>query len=71
MPRITQKGQVTIPKKIREYMGLRLGSQVDFQICQGKCILRKVIKDDYLEKWAGHLKIDKTTDQIIRELRGQ
>ena len=38
---------------------------------QGKCILRKVIKDDYLEKWTGHLKIDKTTDQIIRELRGQ
>ena len=43
MPKITQKGQVTIPKKIRECMGLRLGSQVDFQICQGKRQDRNVI----------------------------
>ena len=30
-------------QKIRECMGLRLGSQVDFQICQGKRQDRNVI----------------------------
>jgi antitoxin PrlF len=31
MPRITSKGQVTIPKRIREYLGLKPGSIVEFR----------------------------------------
>jgi antitoxin PrlF len=31
MPRITSKGQVTIPKRIRDYLGLKAGSFVEFQ----------------------------------------
>jgi antitoxin PrlF len=31
MPRITSKGQVTILRRIREYLGLKSGSIVDFQ----------------------------------------
>jgi antitoxin PrlF len=34
MPKITSKGQVTIPKRIREYLGLRPGSIVEFR-CVG------------------------------------
>ena len=30
MPRVTTKGQVTIPKRIREYLGLKPGSEVEF-----------------------------------------
>ena len=30
MPKITSKGQVTIPKRIRDYLGLKPGSEVDF-----------------------------------------
>ena len=31
MPRMTSKGQVTIPKRIRDYLGLKPGSQVEFE----------------------------------------
>jgi AbrB family looped-hinge helix DNA binding protein len=30
MPRLTSKGQVTIPKRIRDYLGLGPGSEVEF-----------------------------------------
>jgi antitoxin PrlF len=31
MPRITRKGQVTIPKRIRDLMGLKTGSEIEFE----------------------------------------
>jgi len=71
MPKITKKGQVTIPKKIREAMGVKPGSEVNFQISDGECVLKKVARDDSFGKWAGYLKIKKTTDKIIQELRGE
>jgi len=30
--RVTSKGQVTIPRKVRELLGITAGSEVDFQI---------------------------------------
>jgi len=71
MPKVTRKGQVTIPKKIRETVGIKPGSEVNFQIRNGECILKKIVKGDPLRKWAGYLKIKKTTDQIIQEIRGK
>jgi antitoxin PrlF len=31
MPRITSKGQVTIPKRIRDQLGLTAGSEIEFE----------------------------------------
>ena len=40
---VTSKGQVTIPKPIREYLGLEEGSQVDFEYtADGQVNLRPV-----------------------------
>ncbi|MCX7831608.1 MAG: AbrB/MazE/SpoVT family DNA-binding domain-containing protein [Actinobacteria bacterium] len=39
MPRITSKGQVTIPKKIRKLFDLKTGDTVDFEIEDGKVYL--------------------------------
>ncbi len=71
MPRITKKGQVTIPKKIREAIGIKPGSEVNFQIHRGECVLKKAVRDDSFRKWTGYLKIKKPTDKIIQELRGE
>ncbi|MEW5804977.1 MAG: AbrB/MazE/SpoVT family DNA-binding domain-containing protein [bacterium] len=38
--RITQKGQVTIPKYIREYLGLKIENEVEFKIEKGKVIIQ-------------------------------
>jgi antitoxin PrlF len=39
MPRMTSKGQVTIPKRIRDYLGLKPGSQVEFTVSGGGQII--------------------------------
>jgi len=37
--RITQKGQVTIPKHIREYLGLKTKNEVEFKVEKGRVII--------------------------------
>lgn len=40
---VTVKGQVTIPKKVREYLGIGPGSGVEFEVdAKGEVLLRKV-----------------------------
>lgn len=39
---LTVKGQVTIPKRVREYLGIKPGSGVEFEVGkQGEVVLRK------------------------------
>ncbi len=38
---MTRKGQVTVPKKVREYLGLKAGSSVLFErLASGEIVLR-------------------------------
>lgn len=40
---VTVKGQVTIPKRVREHLGIRPGSGVEFEVSpKGDVLLRKV-----------------------------
>ncbi len=71
MPTVTIKGQVTIPKRIREAMGIEPGMTVNFDLETGKCVLKKQVEQDPFGKWAGFLEVDKSTDEIIEELRGK
>ncbi|GIW60646.1 MAG: hypothetical protein KatS3mg087_1712 [Patescibacteria group bacterium] len=71
MPRVTKKGQVTIPKDIREKLGIKPGSSVRFRIMEGKCIVEKEVKESKIDKWVGYLKSKKRTDEVIKELRGE
>ena len=39
---VTTKGQVTIPKRVREHLGIKPGSGVEFQVgAGGEVVLRK------------------------------
>ena len=39
---VTVKGQVTIPKRVREYLGIRAGTGVEFEVnSSGDVLLRK------------------------------
>ncbi len=69
MPKLSKKGQVTIPKKIRDILGLKRGDTVEFILQDGNCILRKK-KVVSLDKWIGALGEGKT-DEIIKEMRGR
>jgi AbrB family looped-hinge helix DNA binding protein len=73
MSRVTVKGQVTVPQRVREKLGLRPGDEVDFVEKNGDFILQKQTKKAPFDEWAGYLKHlkGKRVDDIIREMRGE
>ena len=44
MPTLTSKGQVTIPKDIRELLGIEPGDSVDFAEQNGQVVVRSKLK---------------------------
>ena len=74
MPRVTQKGQVTIPRPIRSMLGINTGDEVIFEMEKNKVVLKKkVTVDRKFEKYVGflsHLK-GKMPDEIVEQLRGK
>jgi antitoxin PrlF len=77
MPRITSKGQVTIPKRIRDYLGLKPGSEVEFAFGANKEIVLKTKQEPSKEPIEirfdairGTLDLGMTTDEFMRFLRG-
>lgn len=69
--KITVKGQVTIPKSIRDRFGLRPGNRVRFVEKDHRVVLEKENVGDVWDKYYGFLKINKNTNEIFRELRGR
>jgi AbrB family looped-hinge helix DNA binding protein len=43
---LTSKGQITLPKEIRERLGLDAGSMLDFQILEDNTITAREVKPD-------------------------
>jgi AbrB family looped-hinge helix DNA binding protein len=71
---MTTKGQVTVPKAVREELGLHPGDEVDFVRTNGGYQLLRVQREDPFVKWHGFLKDKvggKQTDELIREMRGE
>jgi AbrB family looped-hinge helix DNA binding protein len=69
---MTSKGQVTVPKRIRDAVGLKPGSRVSFEVRDGNVLLKRESKlpRSRFEKMRGTLKSSLTTDQIMALLRG-
>ena len=67
---VSEKGQITIPKRLRERMGLRPGTVLDFEEAEGRLVGRKLVPADHLEEFIGILDLAGGTDAFIREIRG-
>lgn len=67
---VSEKGQVTIPKSLRDRLGIRAGQVLDFREEDGRLVAAKVRVDDPVAEVFGILRLDRTTDEIIEELRG-
>lgn len=50
---IGERGQVTIPKELRDKLGLKPRSKVEFHIVDGVLVLRKAGKGPDFAKWKG------------------
>ncbi len=68
--KVTSKGQVTIPKKLRRKLGLETGDYIKIKETQEGYCIEKEINEEKINKYVGILNKDKTTDQLIKELRG-
>ena len=68
---VSEKGQVTIPKVIRERLGIRAGDELEFEEEAGRLVARKVSARRPIDDVYGILKDGpRRTDAILRELRG-
>ncbi len=67
---VAERGQVTIPKRFRDRLGIRPGTIVDFEENSGRLILAKVINRDPVSQVMGCIKLDRDTDTLIGKLRG-
>ncbi len=73
--RVTSKGQVTIPRDIRERMGIAPQSEVEFLVVDEQVILRKVHssklrRGQLIRRLRGQATVRMTTDQIMALTRG-
>ena len=69
---VAERGQITLPKAVRDALGLTKGTQLKVELDGGRIILRKNV-DDALSRLRGRFKLPKgtTSDDIMRELRGR
>lgn len=68
--KVTSKGQVTIPKKLREEMGIEPGDYIEIREEEAGYLLNKKINKEEIKKYVGILNKDKNSDEVVRELRG-
>jgi antitoxin PrlF len=70
--RVTSKGQVTIPKDIRERLGVHAGEDIGFEEREGLFVVSKVVTKSPFDKWVGKLKHLKgrRSDDLVKEARG-
>ena len=71
--KVTSKGQVTIPKKVREGLGIRPGDELDFVEDRRGYRLEKHMKASPFKKYRGYLKhlAGRDPDDLIEEMRGR
>ena len=69
---VAERGQITLPKAVRDALGLTKGSKLKVELIDGRIVMRKDV-DDALSRMRGRIKLPPgvTTDDIMRELRGR
>jgi antitoxin PrlF len=77
MTTLTSKGQVTIPKRLREHLRLKPGAEVQFEVIDdGRVVIfaKSKTSKSRFAKLVGHAKgkgPDMTTDEIMALTRGE
>jgi AbrB family looped-hinge helix DNA binding protein len=73
MTRVTEKGQVTIPKIVREQLGIEPGDEVEFVKDSEGYRVRKRKTDSPFLKWRGFLSefAGQRSDELVDEMRGR
>jgi antitoxin PrlF len=68
---VSEKGQVTIPKRLRDRLGIRAGEVLNFEEDHGRLVATKLTARDPIDELFGVLKSGEGTDAMMRGLRGE
>ena len=71
--KLTSKGQVTIPKAVREHLGLRPGDEIEFVEQDGSFRVEKRVPVSPFDKYRGYLKhlTGRDPDELVEQMRGR
>jgi AbrB family looped-hinge helix DNA binding protein len=69
---VAERGQITLPKAVRDALGLTKGTTLKVELDGGRIILRKDVKDA-ISRVRGRFRLPEgvSSDDIMRELRGR
>ena len=69
---VAERGQITLPKAVRDALGLTKGSKLKVELEGGRIVLRKDV-GDALSRLRGRYKLDgyASTDEAMRDIRGR
>ena len=67
----SEKGQITIPKPVREKLGLLPGAVLEFRALNGKLVGSKKVAHDVFTKWRGKANLPKRlpVDRYLKRTR--
>ncbi|MCL4534085.1 MAG: AbrB/MazE/SpoVT family DNA-binding domain-containing protein [Bacteroidetes bacterium] len=74
MATVTSKGQVTLPKSVRDALGIEPGTEVDFDMEEGRVVMRKRPPVEALAEWEGRLRgklVGDSVDETMEMMRGE
>jgi antitoxin PrlF len=68
---VAERGQITLPKAVRDALGLSKGSQLKVELDGSRIILRKNV-DDAISKVRGKFKLDgfESVEDALQAVRG-
>ena len=68
---VAERGQITLPKAVRDALGLTKGTKLKVELEGGRIVLRKQV-DDALSRLRGRFELDgfASTDDAMRAVRG-
>ncbi len=67
---VAERGQVTIPKRIRDRLGISPKTVLDFHAENGRLVAVKAFPDNPVAKVRGCLSLSKSTNELINDMRG-
>ena len=69
--KVTSKGQLTLPKPLRDKLGLKTGDNIIIRETSEGYILEKELDQQRFKKYVGYLNQESDSDKVIEELRGE
>lgn len=71
--KVTTKGQITVPKSIRERLGIEPGDVIEFVDAAGQVTVRRHDEGSRFQKYRGFLRLRRGQDPdvLLDELRGE